>query len=106
MYIDRVVDELNPERHFTANDILSLLSPMVCGTHISICFCFNTWKTPASDGFLCFQGNQAPPTDLSSHANEYLFDPVMMQILRKYGTWLTKVILYLSLVISCTDSLV
>ena len=26
---DRVVDELNPERHFTANDIFSLLAPMV-----------------------------------------------------------------------------
>ena len=106
MYIDRVVDELNPERHFTANDILSLLSPMVRDTHISICFLLLHITTAASDSFLCFQGNQAPPTDLSSHANEYLFDPVMMQILRKYGTWLTKVILYLSLIISCTDSLV
>ena len=38
-----------------------------------------------------YQENVSLPRDMSEHANQYLFDPVLMQLLKKYGPWLTKV---------------
>ena len=42
-------------------------------------------------GVSCCQGNLPPPTDMSEHIKDYLFDSVLMQILKTYGPWLTKV---------------
>lgn len=43
------------------------------------------------------QSNLPPPADMSAHTHEFTFDPVLMQILGKFGPWLTKVTTYLIL---------
>jgi hypothetical protein len=60
---DRVVDELNPERHFSSNDIIALLAPM---------------------------GDELPVKDLSHHAKEYFYDPVLMNLIKNYSSLVTK----------------
>ncbi|XP_019855376.1 PREDICTED: helicase ARIP4-like [Amphimedon queenslandica] len=60
---DRVVDELNPERHFTANEIFSLLAPMTDDT---------------------------PYMDLSVHSDEFNYDFVLASLLKSHSKWLTK----------------
>jgi len=61
---DRVVDELHPERHFTVNDIITLIAKLA----------------PLS----------APP-DLSALSKFHMSDPVLMEVCKTHGHLLTKV---------------
>ena len=63
---DRVVDELQPERHFTTDEIITLMRPLA--------------PLPA-------------PQDFSYSASNFLYDQILMILCKHFGPLLTKVCL-------------
>ena len=61
---DRVVDELQPERHFTADEIITLMRPLAV---------------------------LPPPQDLSFASGQFMFDQVLYILCQHFGPLLTKV---------------